>query len=182
MDLQTLASALEATPVGYGSPPQDRLGGWVRRNGAIFGLLSVLLLCLIAGLLLGHWASGGAGRGTNTSTVKIEGLSGGALGPETIGLYVPGLQLHVAVVKPEHRDHAIAVERYIVGKARRELMIRADPVKHPLDCPRNLAYNLEVGVLISDPSVAAQLEEHVTALMEAGTLVASPAARSPADG
>ena len=49
---------LEATPVGYGPPPQHGLGGWMRRNGAIFGLLSVLLLCLIAGLLLGHWASG----------------------------------------------------------------------------------------------------------------------------
>ena len=38
--------------------PSSGLGGWIRRNGAIFGLLSVLLLCLIAGLLLGHWASG----------------------------------------------------------------------------------------------------------------------------
>ncbi len=74
-------ATLEATPVGYGPEPQRGLGGWIRRNGPIFGLLSVLLLCLIAGLLLGHWASGGASKGTNTSTVKIEGLAGAALAP-----------------------------------------------------------------------------------------------------
>ena len=72
-------ATLEATPVGYGPEPQRGLGGWIRRNGPVFGLVSVLLLCLIAGLLLGHWASGG-GNGKNTSTVKIEGLSGAALG------------------------------------------------------------------------------------------------------
>ncbi len=74
-------ATLEATPVGYGPEPQRGLGGWIRRNGPVFGLLSVLLLCLIAGLLLGHWASGGAGKTTNTSTVKIEGLAGAALAP-----------------------------------------------------------------------------------------------------
>ncbi len=69
---------LEVTPFGH-TEPQRGLGGWVRRNGPIFGLLSVLLLCLIAGLLLGHWASSGGGK-TGTSTVKVEGLSG-ALAP-----------------------------------------------------------------------------------------------------
>lgn len=47
---------------------------------------------------------------------------------------------------------------------------------------RALAHNLEVGVLISDPAVAAQLEEHVTALMAAGTLIVSPDAGAPAGG
>ena len=73
-------ATLEATPVGYTPEPQPGLGGWIRRNGPIFGLLSVLLLCLIAGLLLGHWASG-AGKNTGTSTVKVEGLGGAALAP-----------------------------------------------------------------------------------------------------
>jgi hypothetical protein len=73
-------ATLEATPVGYGPEPQRGLGGWIRRNGPLFGLLSVLLLCLIAGLLLGHWASGG-GKSGGTSTVRVEGLSGAALAP-----------------------------------------------------------------------------------------------------
>jgi zinc-ribbon domain len=72
---------LEVTPVGYATEPQGGLGGWVRRNGAIFGLLSVLLLCLIAGLLLGHWASAPGKSGP--SVVKVEGLSLGAAAPLT---------------------------------------------------------------------------------------------------
>ncbi len=66
---------LEVTPVGYAAEPQRGLGGWVRRNGPLFGLLSVLLLCLIAGLLLGHWASGGGGK-ASPSVIKVEGLTG----------------------------------------------------------------------------------------------------------
>jgi len=71
---------LEVTPVGYAAEPQPGLGGWIRRNGPIFGLLSVLLLCLIAGLLLGHWASGGGGKAP-PSVIKVEGLGGAALAP-----------------------------------------------------------------------------------------------------
>ena len=70
---------LDVTPVGYAAEPQRGLGGWVRRNGPLFGLVSVLLLCLIAGLLLGHWASGGGGK-ASPSVIKVEGLSG-ALAP-----------------------------------------------------------------------------------------------------
>jgi len=78
---------LEVTPVAFGAEPQPGLGGWVRRNGPIFGLLSVLLLCLIAGLLLGHWASGG-GKATGTSTVKVE-LPAGALAPAASAATTP---------------------------------------------------------------------------------------------
>ena len=73
---------LEVTPVGYGPEPQRGLGGWVRRNGPLFGLVSVLLLCLIAGLLLGHWASGGGGKAP-PSVIKVEGLGGAALAPSS---------------------------------------------------------------------------------------------------
>lgn len=41
---------------------------------------------------------------------------------------------------------------------------------------RALAHNLEVGVLVRDAVVAAQLEKHVIALMLAGTLIKSPTA------
>jgi zinc-ribbon domain len=71
---------LDVTPFGY-AEPQRGLGGWVRRNGPVFALLSVLLLCLIAGLLLGHWASSGSGK-SSPSVIKVEGLSG-ALAPAT---------------------------------------------------------------------------------------------------
>jgi hypothetical protein len=54
-------------------PPGGGLGGWVRRNGALFGLLSVLILCLIVGLLVGHWVSQGS-KSSGAQVVKVEGL------------------------------------------------------------------------------------------------------------
>lgn len=52
---------------------------WLRRYAPIFGVASVLLLALLAGLLLGHWA----GQGTSAAAsgpqiIKVEGLSAGA--------------------------------------------------------------------------------------------------------
>jgi zinc ribbon protein len=65
---------LGTSPVAYAPPvPESGLGGWVRRNSAIFGLLSVLLMCLIVGLLVGHWVSQD-NKAPASSTVKVEGL------------------------------------------------------------------------------------------------------------
>jgi hypothetical protein len=72
---------LDLNPVAYAPPPREPgLGGWIRRNAPLFSLLAVLLLCLVAGLLLGHWASQG-NKAPATSTVKVEGLAGAALAP-----------------------------------------------------------------------------------------------------
>jgi hypothetical protein len=71
--LQT--SALYAPP-----PPQSGLAGWIRRNSALFGLLSVLILCLIVGLLVGHWVSQN-NKSSGPSIVKVEGLAGLAARP-----------------------------------------------------------------------------------------------------
>lgn len=59
---------------GGGLAPHDPLsaGGWLRRNAGWLLLLSVLLLCLIAGLLIGHWATSKQTAGP--SVVKVEGL------------------------------------------------------------------------------------------------------------
>jgi hypothetical protein len=50
-------------------------GGWVRRNAGLLSLLSVLLLCLIAGLLVGHWVTQGR-QSSAPQVVKVEGLAG----------------------------------------------------------------------------------------------------------
>jgi hypothetical protein len=58
---------------------QSSVNGWLRRNSGILSLLSVLALCLIAGLLIGHWASQG---GTpSKQVVEIKGLPTGAVLP-----------------------------------------------------------------------------------------------------
>lgn len=59
-------------PVIHGA--QGGPGGWLRRNSGLMGLLSVLLMCLLAGLLVGHWVS--QGKAPSQQTVKIEGLAG----------------------------------------------------------------------------------------------------------
>jgi hypothetical protein len=63
-------------PAGYAPVYAEHgAGGWLRRNAGLLSLLSVLLLCLIAGLLVGHWATQGK-QSSAPQVVKIEGLGG----------------------------------------------------------------------------------------------------------
>ena len=65
-----------ARPQRAPSGAEGGASGWVRRNAGWMGLFTVLLLCLLAGLLVGHWASQGGSKAPATQTVKIEGLAG----------------------------------------------------------------------------------------------------------
>jgi hypothetical protein len=56
-------------------PPPHGLSAWLRRHSGLLSLLSVLVLCLIAGLLVGHWASQGKAAPTGPQVIRIEGLS-----------------------------------------------------------------------------------------------------------
>jgi hypothetical protein len=82
-------TAYDATVVSSaGVPPaaglyaQEGIGGWLRRNSAVLSLLSVLALCLIAGLLIGHWASG---HGPSKQVVELRGLPSGTALPAASG-------------------------------------------------------------------------------------------------
>ena len=69
---------IEMAPFAYGPAAQPGLGGWLRRNTGLLSLLAVLLLCLIAGLLVGHWVTqNGKTAPTGPQTLKIEGSLGG---------------------------------------------------------------------------------------------------------
>lgn len=57
---------------------QTGIAAWLRRNSGVLSLLSVLALCLIAGLLIGHWASG---HTPSKQVVEIKGLPAGAALP-----------------------------------------------------------------------------------------------------
>ncbi len=79
-------SALAVGPVdgaAAGGRPdggQRGSGGWLHRNTGLFALLGVLVLCLIVGLLVGHWV----GQGNKTpakQVVEVKGLSGLAAAP-----------------------------------------------------------------------------------------------------
>jgi hypothetical protein len=67
---------IDMSPVGYAPVyPQQGAGGWLRRNSGLMSLLSVLLMCLIAGLLVGHWVTQN-NKTPPAQVVKVEGLSG----------------------------------------------------------------------------------------------------------
>jgi len=77
------AQTIEMAPAGYIPLGNSRgANGWLRRNSGLLGLLAVLVLCLIAGLLVGHWASQGDGTKVPAKqVVEVKGLSGLAAAP-----------------------------------------------------------------------------------------------------
>jgi hypothetical protein len=72
---------LELTATDY-VPAGDTRGAnaWLRRNTGLLALLGVLVLCLIAGLLVGHWVSQG-NKAPAKQVVEVKGLSGLAAAP-----------------------------------------------------------------------------------------------------
>jgi hypothetical protein len=77
-----VAQTIEMSPAGYVAVADSRgANGWLRRNSGLLGLLAVLVLCLIAGLLVGHWVSQGGTKVPAKQVVEVKGLSGLAAAP-----------------------------------------------------------------------------------------------------
>lgn len=70
------------SPPGY-APASDASGaGTLRRYSGLFGLLSVLLLAIVVGLLVGHWVTQSkAPVAAQVIKVKVEGLAAGSTTP-----------------------------------------------------------------------------------------------------
>jgi hypothetical protein len=70
--------AVGSMPVAYTPYLEPAVGpAWVRRYAPLFGVLSVLLLAMIVGLLVGHWVTQSKSP-SGPQVLKVEGL--GALG------------------------------------------------------------------------------------------------------
>ncbi len=69
-----VAQSAVALPAGYAPVIEPSAGpyAWLRRYSGLFGLLSVLLLAIVAGLLVGHWVT--QGSTPSRQVVKVEGL------------------------------------------------------------------------------------------------------------
>jgi hypothetical protein len=61
------------------SEPASGVYGWMGRYAGLFGLLSVLLLAIVIGLLVGHWVT--QSKAPSQQVLKVEGLSGGVATP-----------------------------------------------------------------------------------------------------
>jgi hypothetical protein len=69
---------IASLPPGYASVIEPVSGpyAWLRRYSGLFGLLSVLLLAILAGLLVGHWVT--QSKAPSRQVLKVEGLSSAA--------------------------------------------------------------------------------------------------------
>ena len=56
--------------------PSSGVSGWMRRYSGLFGLLSVLLMAIIVGLLVGHWVT--QSSAPSHQVIEVKGLGGGA--------------------------------------------------------------------------------------------------------
>jgi hypothetical protein len=72
-------AAASTMPVAFTPYIEPAAGpAWLRRYAPLFGVLSVLLLALIVGLLVGHWVTQSKAPAT-AQVIKVEGLGGAAL-------------------------------------------------------------------------------------------------------
>ena len=118
-------ATIEATPLAYAAVIQPGLGGWARRNSGLLSLLAVLLLCLIAGLLVGHWVTqnGKTNVPSATQTVKIEGLGALAAGATSSSTTTPSTTKATTSSKSakkeeeEEAKEAVAEEKKSVAPA-----------------------------------------------------------------
>jgi hypothetical protein len=76
---QLSPGGIGTAPVPYGPYIEPVAGpAWLRRYAPLFGVLSVLLLAMIVGLLVGHWVTQSKSTTSGPQVIKVEGL--GALG------------------------------------------------------------------------------------------------------
>ncbi len=77
------AGAMSTMPVAYAPYLEPAAGpAWLRRYASLFAVLSVLLLAMIVGLLVGHWVTQSKAP-AGPQVFKVEGLAGTSLAGAT---------------------------------------------------------------------------------------------------
>jgi hypothetical protein len=72
------AGGVSTTPVAYTPYPEPTAGpAWLRRYAPLFAIVSVLLLAMTVGLLVGHWVTQSKAPSA-PQIIKVEGLASGA--------------------------------------------------------------------------------------------------------
>jgi len=126
---------IEMTPAGY-VPLGDSRGanGWLRRNSGLLSLLAVLVLCLIAGLLVGHWVSQGNAKAPAKQVVEVKGLSGLAAAPAAAATTPASTTTTPAETKPTAKEEAEAAK----AEAKETKAEKAPPPKPVKVAPKTI--------------------------------------------
>jgi hypothetical protein len=119
---------LELTATDY-VPAGDARGAnaWLRRNTGLLALLGVLVLCLIAGLLVGHWVSQG-NKAPAKQVVEVKGLSGLAAAPAA-ATAAPGATTGSAAAAKESAKEAAEAKGAEAKETKAEKAPPPKPVK-----------------------------------------------------
>ena len=64
-----------SAPAGYVPVAEPGPNGWLRRYSGVLGLFAVLLMCLLVGLLVGHWVTQ-SNKAPGKQVVEVKGLAG----------------------------------------------------------------------------------------------------------
>jgi hypothetical protein len=72
--------AIELGPAGYAPVAYEQgLNGWLLRYSGLLALFAVLAMCLLIGLLVGHWVT--QGKATGKQVVEVKGLTAAPAAP-----------------------------------------------------------------------------------------------------
>ncbi|HSZ13757.1 MAG TPA: zinc ribbon domain-containing protein [Solirubrobacteraceae bacterium] len=130
---QPASGAVNATPVAF-TPYMEPAAGpaWLRRYAPLFGVLSVLLLALIVGLLVGHWVTQSKAPAT-AQVIKVEGLGGlaGAVAttPTTPTTTTPGAASSKSGSSAKSEEEKEQAEAKAEEKAEEKAPAKAPPAK-----------------------------------------------------
>ncbi len=121
-------------PVAY-TPYLEPAAGpaWVRRYAPLFGVLSVLLLAMIVGLLVGHWVTQSKAP-SGPQVIKVEGLAGatGATAAATTASSNPAASAASAgasKASPKGEEEKEKAEAKAEEKAEEKAPAKAPPAK-----------------------------------------------------
>jgi hypothetical protein len=126
--------ALASVPVAYTPYVEPTAGpAWLRRYAPLFGVLSVLLLALIVGLLVGHWVTQGkSSSSSGTQVIKIEGLPAVAAAPTTTSVGGAATPSGTHASKGKSATSAKSEEAKEEAEAKEE---EQEEEKHPAKAP-----------------------------------------------
>jgi hypothetical protein len=128
---QLAAGSYGTAPVAYTQLPQPAGSqDWLRRYAPLFAVLSVLLLALIVGLLVGHWVTQ-SGKAPSAQILKVEGLTAGAAPAAAAASNTPTSTASAASTAPSAESKATPkTEAEEVKKEAKAEKVQAAKVEH----------------------------------------------------